>query len=109
MAKLPSGFFDHPSKMGWRLCPELNLKLNGSIWALEPWGAPSKRTRVAADPSQREETDMTAEPFRWDGLLREMCADRSFPGALPGSRPRQSPLKALVSAIAAADQSRCSS
>src|ERR1700682_173710 len=91
MAKLPSGFLDHPSKMGWTLCPELNLKLNGSTWAFESWVAPSRRTRVAADPSQRDETDMAKEPFRWDGLLREMCAVCSFLGALPGYGPGRVP------------------
>src|ERR1700757_2457674 len=92
MAKLPSGFRHHPSKMGWTLCPELNFKLNGSIWALDRWGAPSKRTRVAADASRREETDMTAEPFRWNGLLREMRAACSFRGrSARDTAPAESP------------------
>src|SRR5580700_965816 len=80
MEKLPSAFLDQPSKMGWTLCPELNLKLNGSIWACAPRGEPSRRSRAAADPSQREWTDMATEPFRRGGRLRGYVRRLFVPG-----------------------------
>src|SRR5437016_7823025 len=85
--KLPSGFFAHPSKIGWTFCPEVNLNPNGSglPWAPAPRGAARTRTRAPAQMSHRK-CFAIATLYSF-GVLRRMCAGNSRPAgrAIPAA------------------------
>src|SRR6516162_3845082 len=60
MDTLPSGSYAHPSKMGCRLCPELNLKPYGSGFPCAParCGVASTSERAAAASPHRHQYEI---------------------------------------------------